>query len=408
MMIKFLRLLPCAGLVGTASGFAQVGGPMKVPRTLSSTATSDDASGSSSTADLLDGVADFEEWFSSNSSSGARVNSIRHALFGSMGRGLQFTSTKSSDLNQVAVVPRKLVLHVPFSDEEESDSGLSWDTNLSCKLWEECQKGKDSVYYGYCALLTRGTNLVRGTTLYPATAPDALRHWTASQKSLLETSEKGKKLLEVESDQQGEWRRKYESLGAREKEGMTYENFQWAMEAVHSRAFRGDFGALDGGEGGPLRKIASLLLPFSALAFGIIYATDPSMDQYFIPLGIVATLPLALTMIADQKGSKEAVMLPLIDSANHLQEADSVIEYDPSVDGFVLSLGRKCLLKESDESGERAQVCISYGVRKDSETLLNYGFLRGVTMEGLMSEEGGSNRDEIRQRLAEGFVIRNP
>ncbi len=129
------------------------------------------------------------------------------------------------------------------------------------------------------------------------------------------------------------------------------------------------------------------------------------MNDYFIPVGIVAAAPVILTVIADQKGSKEAVMLPLIDSANHLQEADSVIEYDPAVDGFVLSLGRKCLVKEVDEFGERAQVCISYGVRKDSELLLNYGFLRGITMTG---QEAGEDRNEIRRRLAEAFVSRNP
>ena len=49
-----------------------------------------------------------------------------------------------------------------------------------------------------------------------------------------------------------------------------------------------------------------------------------------------------------------ADVLPLIDSANHLQEADSVIEFDPAVDGFVLSLGRKCLVKEVDGAGEKA------------------------------------------------------
>lgn len=325
-----------------------------------------------------------------------------------MGRGLQFTSTKSSDLSKVAVVPRKLVLNVPFSDEEDSPNGHSWDTNLSCKLWEECQKGKDSVVYGYCSLLTRGANLQPGVTAYPSTAADALRHWTPSQKSNLERSDKGKKLLEVERKQQEEWREKYDSLSVQEKDKMTYENFQWAMEAVHSRAFRGDFGALDGGEGGPLRKIASLLLPISALAFGIIYASDPSMDQYFLPLSIAAATPVVLTIIADQKGSKEAVMLPLIDSANHLQEADSVIEFDPSVDAFVLSLGRKCLVKEVDDTGERAQVCISYGIRKDSELLLNYGFLRGVSVEGSQNVDGNESRDEVRQRLADEFVLRNP
>jgi hypothetical protein len=111
-----------------------------------------------------------------------------------------------------------------------------------------------------------------------------------------------------------------------------------------------------------------------------------------------------LTIIADQKGSKEAVLLPLIDSANHLEEADSVIEYD---DGkFVLSLGRKCLVKEVDEGRERAQVCISYGVRKDSELLLNYGFMRGVTMDGIKTGDVGDDRSEIRKRLADAFLER--
>ena len=66
------------------------------------------------------------------------------------------------------------------------------------------------------------------------------------------------------------------------------------------------------------------------------------------------------------------------DGASFLSLAYSVIEYDPAVDGFVLSLGHKCLLKEVDEMGkEEAQVCISYGIKGDSELLLNNGFLRG-------------------------------
>ena len=54
------------------------------------------------------------------------------------------------------------------------------------------------------------------------------------------------------------------------------------------------------------------------------------------------------------------------------------------------------------------KVCISYGVRKDSELLLNYGFLRGVTMEGLKNVDEDESRDGIRQRLAEQFLSRNP
>jgi hypothetical protein len=43
----------------------------------------------------------------------------------------------------VAVVPRKMVLSVPYSEEDDE-----WDKKLSCKLLEECRKGKDSAYYG--------------------------------------------------------------------------------------------------------------------------------------------------------------------------------------------------------------------------------------------------------------------
>ena len=130
-------------LCGDSYGFALPVGrrtvQTHVPTILSMSSVSDDTITFSNS---LDGVSDFEEWFASNVSSGAKVNNIKHALFNSMGRGLEFTSTKSSDLSNVAVVPRKLVLNVPY--EEDSN----WDTKLSCKLWEECQKGKDSEYYG--------------------------------------------------------------------------------------------------------------------------------------------------------------------------------------------------------------------------------------------------------------------
>ena len=94
----------------------------------------------------------------------------------------------------------------------------------------------------YCSLLTRGANLDPTATEYPSTAPDALRHWTTIQKKRLEESENGKKVLEAEKKQQEEWKHKYNSLGLALRANMTYDDFRWAMEAVHSRAFRGDFG----------------------------------------------------------------------------------------------------------------------------------------------------------------------
>ena len=349
----------------------------------------------------LEGVGTFEEWFTSNSSNGARISNVRHSMFQSDTlRGLEFTSKSSQDLDRVAVIPRKMVLSVPYTEDDDE-----WDTKLSCKLGQECRKGKESAYYGYCALLTKGANLDPSCKSYPSTAPDALRHWTSEQKSLLEQSEKGKRLLKAEHQQQVKWMNKYDAMPAGEKEQISKDDFLWAMEAVHSRAFRGDFGALDGGEGGPLRKLASLLLPLSALAFGVIYATNPGMNEYYIPMAVLAASPVVLTMVANKKGSKEAVMLPLIDSANHLEEADSVIEFDPAVNAFVLSLGRKCLVKELDETGEKAQVCISYGLRGDSELLVNYGFLRGVTMKKAGND--GDDRNDIRKLLAETYLSRN-
>ncbi len=49
----------------------------------------------------------------------------------------------------------------------------------------------------------------------------------------------------------------------------------------------------------------------------------------------------------------------------------------------------------------RARRLISYGIRGDSELLLNYGFMRGVTMDGV-----GNDKDltGIRKRLAASFL----
>jgi len=132
----------------SVAGFVSYDGSRRLVKSQFTCSASATATGDAGVDTSLDGVADFEEWFASNASSGAKVNNIRHALFRSTGRGLQFTSSKSSDLNKVAVVPRKLVMHVPYSHEESSPNRSTWDSSLSCKLWEECQKGKGSDYYG--------------------------------------------------------------------------------------------------------------------------------------------------------------------------------------------------------------------------------------------------------------------
>jgi hypothetical protein len=49
----------------------------------------------------------------------------------------------------------------------------------------------------------------------------------------------------------------------------------------------------------------------------------------------------------------------------------------------------------------RARRLISYGIRGDSELLLNYGFMRGVTMDGVGNDK---DRTGIRKRLAASFL----
>ena len=163
------------------AGFSPIG--ISSRQSISTTSlSSSPATDTSSTS--LDGISDFNEWFTSNQ--GTKINNIKHAIF-NWGRGLEFTSRSTSgksalvclylialcisynvltyvtlislyhhkcynarlpDLNNVAVVPRKLVLNTPYSDDVDNENYSNWDMKLSCMLWEECQKGKDSLYYG--------------------------------------------------------------------------------------------------------------------------------------------------------------------------------------------------------------------------------------------------------------------
>lgn len=86
-------------------------------------------------------------------------------------------------------------------------------------------------------------------------------------------------------------------------------------------------------------------------------------------------------------------MLPFIDCANHLEEADSRIEYDPVKRCFELNVGPSCL------DNATQQLYISYGWKNDRELLLNYGFLPSLTVS--------DSESDYRRNLAEAFVERN-
>ena len=116
-------------------------------------------------------------------------------------------------------------------------------------------------------------------------------------------------------------------------------------------------------------------------------------DIVLAGLALIAGIPVLASILS--KDSPVAVLLPLVDSANHLEEADSSIDYSPLDESFSLTIGKNCIV----ESCGKDQLFISYGRKKDTELLLNYGFLEGVDL----SDE---NDDSRRRKLVETFLSR--
>ena len=253
----------------------------------------------------------------------------------------------------------------------------------------------------YCSLLTRGVSF-DSVNVPPATAPDALRHWTPAQKARLQPSSKGERLLKREKSQMRLWNVLYDDLPAEDKSMMSREQFLWAMEAVNSRAFKGNFG------GGLLNQLQKLTIPIVAAAFGaIVLFTNPgdATAELIAQVCTLAVLAPAVLSLAEESGGTanakaDAVLLPYIDSANHSDDADSNIEYDPVNGIFILDIGQKCKVAEEDG---RTQLYINYGKRTDSNLLLDYGFLTNMS-----AAKKNLSEDERRARLAKEFVRRNP
>lgn len=334
---------------------------------------------SSQVEDVLGGVSTFENWFRSVPGSEC-IDSIFHDDFGNL-RGLAYL-TKSEEREEeknVMKIPKSIVLESDFSQQD-------WDAQLSQKLWAECKKGSSSSISGYVELLTKGwTPSSDLTSIPPNTAPDALRHWTSEQLQILSENPSGQKLLNLMQQQEEIWKRKYSNVAS----DMTYEQFQWAMEVVHSRAFCGEFGIKGG--------VSSVLFmsPLISGLLGYIYYVQlhGQNDLILAGLALIAGIPVIASLLF--KDSPVAVLLPLIDSANHLEEADSSIDYSPLDESFGLTIGRNCVVQENGKN----QLFISYGRKKDTELLLNYGFLGDVDLSD-------GDADSRRRKLAETFLSR--
>lgn len=131
------------------------------------------------------------------------------------------------------------------------------------------------------------------------------------------------------------------------------------------------------------------------------FASD---ERLTVALLVLSCALVVLNFVSENFGTKtlDAVLLPFIDSANHLQEARSNIQFDPVKGVFTVCMeGMNCIVEEDDD---RKQFYISYGEKRDTELLLNYGFL--PKMNDYL-DEGETDNDEIRRVLAELFNSRS-
>jgi hypothetical protein len=355
----------------------------------------------------LPGVDVFEKWFQSSCEDDSDNNTmkfVKHGFFKN-GRGLEFIGKEQDVLSgdqAVITLPKEFVLRSVMVDDKESLQTVAddWDSVLAIQLLRECKKGKESDIYGYCNLLARGEDF-NESPCPPSTAPDCIRNWTPDQLEVLKQSKRGKRLVRIQEKQAKEWMDKYDALPPSDRNRFTKDQFTWAMEAVNSRAFKGDFGGEDA-----LKKISNLLIPFAAAAFGLNYiGSGPFASDERVTIALLAfcCAPVVLNFVSEAVGMRtmDAVLLPYIDSANHLETARSNIEFDPLKGEFTVSVeGRNCII-EDDSTGKK-QLYISYGQKLDTELLLNYGFLPGMQMDGLNRDE-----DEYRRSLAETFNSRS-
>uniref|UniRef100_A0A7S2R0F5 SET domain-containing protein n=1 Tax=Eucampia antarctica TaxID=49252 RepID=A0A7S2R0F5_9STRA len=362
-------------------------------------------SSSSSSSGVMGGTDVFEAWW--KKSQGSLPPNLRHGSFESDTlRGLEYIPTESKDgKSDILTLPSSLVLSSPFITKDENDITREWDVSLSASLLNECLAGESSPMHGYCALLCQGVAFSEANPCPPWTAPNSLRHWTSSELKVLEQSSRGKKMIQALENQKSDWSKKYKALLQLDKKpAFTKEQFMWAMEAVHSRAFCGDFGFASNSI---LKKLSTVSIPFSFAACGfeslLLQKNEDNLPLTII-FGLIGLSPIIFKwldgalMSGDSSSKGDAVLLPFIDSANHVEDAQSIIEFDPIKNAFSLSIGRKCLQTDNTENNAKKQLVISYGAKKDSELLLNYGFLPGLSSV----QDGKEN--EYRQRLAQTFI----
>jgi hypothetical protein len=394
--------------------------PISFQASPSNTNTNTNTDTSSSSSAQLPGVQEFEEWFAKScGKDNVTTQYVKHGIFSKSGRGLQFIGNEKLVLSQdkaVVTLPKELVLQSTIVEDKQVLDTIAddWDSVLALQLLRECKKGKESDIYGYCMLLTRGVAIDASSDVPPSTAPHCIRNWTREQKDRLrESSKRGNRLVNIQEKQSVEWNQKYNALPAKDRDGFSDDQFYWAMEAVNSRAFKGDFGGDN-----LLKNLSKTLVPFAAAAFGLNFISSgsgpfASDERLTIALLVLSCAPVLLNFVSENFGVKtsDAVLLPFIDSANHLESARSNIEFDPVKGVFTVKVeGRNCIVKDENDVGEngsgseKKQFYISYGEKKDTELLLNYGFLPNMKEILIHDDETGDSGTAIDDAIRRGLV----
>jgi len=355
-----------------------------------------------------------------------RWDVVQHSHFGDQKlRGLRW---KASPRKTKQLLPsskkkkRLLIAEIPMSKTLSTTTPQgAFDPDFIVKLWHEASKPSLSVtsqYGGYLQFLVDGWKPDGERECPDPVAPNAVRHWTDEQRLRLSACGAGRQLLDAAAQQDENWRNAYEENRQLQRE-MTFSQFVWCMEIVHSRAFRGT-----GDDGTAIKAsealLPSLVVPLLATAAGLAYSlmwVRPGEEPSPIVLAVLAataTLPLVLHVFEKHRNSERRdsrtdtnydannssttmVLLPFIDSANHKEDADSRLEYNPVTDCFELSIGPNCI------DHATGQVYVSYGPKSDLELLLNYGFLPGCIYDGSTTDVDG-----VRATLASEYCRRNP
>lgn len=357
-MLPFkISLVLCSGLIFYAEAFSI--SPSR-GHTLSS---------GTSKAPVIVGTSEFTGWLLNQEPKATFDPNIRHAMFdnGSL-RGLEWTGPPITQLTKVIEIPVAKTLWVSYPSED-------WDVELAVQLWNEYKKGAKSDFYGYLTLLTTGFKDADDPS---SLTPHAVRHWSAQDRDKLKLTAYGQRVIQLVEKEEERWLSNYQSV----RKTMTYQQFEWAMEAVHSRAFCGSFSTESS-------LIFAVAAPLASATAGLVYSyNNPEISGLVLgALAVTAVLPLVLNLV--QPATQRAVMLPLIDSANHRGDADSKLEYDPLQKTFQLSIGPNCVDLTTK------QVFVRYGAKKDTELLINYGFLPDVST----STEGSDARNALIEAL---------